>query len=107
MLLSPPVIIRFSGPTLEHDAMSTTPEIQQNLVAEAELFSTVFDDEAGKKWFVKKIVAHHAAAADVEAASRQSLLKQWLRGAAKALEQHAKEQGITVEELMRRSHQRT
>ena len=55
--------------------MATTLEIQQTLVADAGLFSLLFNDEAGKKWFVKKIVAHHSAAADVEAASRQSLTK--------------------------------
>lgn len=55
--------------------MATTFEIQQDLLADAELFSSFFDDEAGKRWFVKKIIAHHAAAADVEAASRQSLVK--------------------------------
>lgn len=53
--------------------MATT--LEQNLVADADLFSSLFDDEAGKKWFVKKIVAHAANAADVESASRQHLEK--------------------------------
>ncbi len=55
--------------------MSTTFEIEQSLVADEELFSSFFDVEAGKKWFVKKIVAHLSTSPDVEGASRVYLAK--------------------------------
>lgn len=55
--------------------MSITLEIQQSLVADGDLFASSFDDEAGKKWFVKKIVAHLSNSPDVEGASRVYLAK--------------------------------
>jgi hypothetical protein len=51
--------------------MATTLEIQQNLVADTELFFPFFDDEAGKNWFVKKIVAYLSTSPDVEGAGHR------------------------------------